>query len=93
LHSHDRVIHTRLILYFHRNAVRTDAGEDWTVSHTVPLRSGDPQKHAIAYWFWHKIFLLDSRGRVAADIQTRTAMNHIHVQVVVYVTNSTPVVD
>jgi hypothetical protein len=45
-HSHDCVIHTRFVVYFHRNAVRTDAGEDRTVSHTVTLRGGALQRDA-----------------------------------------------
>jgi len=35
----------------HRNAVRTDAGEDRTASHTVPLRDGAMQRDACAYCF------------------------------------------
>jgi hypothetical protein len=47
----------------HRNAVRTDAGEDRTVPHTVPLRGGAMQRHACADYFWTKIFLTaDTRG-------------------------------
>jgi len=74
LHSNDGVIHTHFVVYFHRNAVRTDAGEDRTLSHTVTLRGDATQKNACACCFWHKIFPLDSRRRVTAYIQTRTAM-------------------
>jgi len=70
----EKFIHRFFFLYFHRNAFRTDAGEDRTVPHTVPLRGGSPQKHACAYCVWHKIFSLDSWRRVTADIQTHTAM-------------------
>jgi len=48
MHSHDHGIHTQIVLYFHRNAVRTDAGEDRTVLHTVPLRGGAMQRDACA---------------------------------------------
>ena len=66
-------------LYFHRNAVRTDAGEGRTVSHTVPLPGGAPQKHTCASSFWHKIFPLHSRRRVTADIHTLTDIKpHIY---------------
>jgi len=51
LFSNKRVIHTHFVVYFHRNAVRSNAGEDRTVPHTVPLRAGAPQKHACAYSF------------------------------------------
>ena len=35
----------------HRNAVRTDAGEDRTVPRTVPLRGGNMERDACAYCF------------------------------------------
>jgi hypothetical protein len=35
----------------YRNAVRSDAGEDRTVPHTVPLRGGALQRHAYADCF------------------------------------------
>ena len=63
-----------IFFYFYSSAVRTDAVEVRTVPHTVPLRGGAPQKHTCAYCVWHKVFLLDSRRRVTADIKTRTAM-------------------
>jgi len=74
LHTYDCLIHTHFVVYFHRNAVRSNAGEDRTVPHTVTLRGDAPQKYACACCFWHKIFLLYSRRKVTADIQTRTAM-------------------
>jgi hypothetical protein len=47
----------------YRNAVRTDAGEDRTVSHTVPLRGDAMQRHACADCFGSKIILnADARG-------------------------------
>jgi hypothetical protein len=42
-----------LFLFYsmYRNAVRSDAGEDRTVPHTVPLRGGALQRHASADCF------------------------------------------
>lgn len=37
--------------FLHRNAVWTDACEEWTVPHTVPLRGGALQRDACAYCF------------------------------------------
>ena len=34
--------------FFHRNAFWTDACEEWTVPHTVPLRGGALQTDACA---------------------------------------------
>ena len=49
-----------------RNAVRTDAGEDRTVPHTVPLRGGALQTDACGYFFQHKIFPTVVGRRLAA---------------------------
>jgi len=46
LHSNDCVIHAHFVVFFHRNAVRSNAGEDRTVPHTVPLRGGALHKYA-----------------------------------------------
>ena len=73
IHMPKKFIHF-FFIYFHRNAVRSNAGDGRTVPHTVPLRGGAPQKHACACSDWHKIFPLDSRRRVTADIQRLTAV-------------------
>ena len=46
------------------NAVRTDAGEDRTVPHTVPLRGGAMQRHTCAFAFNTKSFLLQMNREI-----------------------------
>ena len=73
-HSHDCILYIRFVVYFHRNAVRTDAGEDRTVLYAVPLRGGAMQRHICAYSFLHKIFPLDIERRDTAVFQTGTVV-------------------
>ena len=74
MRSNDSVIHSHVAVYFHRNAVRPNAGEDRTVPHTVPLRGGAMQTHACVCSDWQKVFPPGNRRRFTADIQTHTAM-------------------
>jgi len=56
IHLHLDVFDTWSVDSLHRNAVRTDAGEDRTVPHTVPLRRGAMQRNAWASCLWSKIY-------------------------------------
>ena len=72
--SQDCILHIRFAVYFHRNAVRSNAGEDRTVPHTVPLWGGAMQTHARVCCFWHKIFHLDIESSDSPVFQTGTAL-------------------
>ena len=49
IHQHFVVPNYCFSYSLYRNAVRTDAGEDRTVPHTVTLRGGAMQRDATAY--------------------------------------------
>jgi len=49
MHTHFVVPDDSFVYSLYRNAVRSDAGEDRTVPHTVPLRGGAMQRDACSY--------------------------------------------
>jgi hypothetical protein len=84
IHLHFEVPDNCHFYFLCRNAVRSNAGEDRTVLHTVPLRGGAMQRDTCAYSFRPKIFLTtDARGD--SSVLQQNAVLNLYTYICIYI--------